>query len=170
MAQEYVQSGRFLWNANMFRFTAGTMLRAMEEHCPDILSATTTCIEQTPMTQGKGITQVELEPECFAQVPENSIDYAVMEKSTRVAVVPCSIGWSDIGSWSALGDPEKPDGDGNRIDGGPSCTTWPTATSRATSELSARSVFKISSSSTHRTHCLWQTSPAPGTSSISTRN
>jgi mannose-1-phosphate guanylyltransferase/mannose-6-phosphate isomerase len=116
-AQEYVRSGRFLWNAGMFCFSAGTMLRAMEEHCPDILSATTKCIEQSPTTKGKGITQVELEPEFFAQVPENSIDYAVMEKSTRVAVVPCSIGWSDIGSWSALSDLAKPDGDGNRIDG-----------------------------------------------------
>jgi mannose-1-phosphate guanylyltransferase len=117
VAQEYVRSGRFLWNAGMFCFTAGTMLRAMEEHCPDILSATTVCIEQSPTTTGKGITQVELESESFAQVPENSIDYAVMEKSTRVAVVPCSIGWSDIGSWSALGDLAKPDRDGNRIDG-----------------------------------------------------
>jgi mannose-1-phosphate guanylyltransferase len=116
-AQEYFESGRFLWNAGMFCFTAGSMLQAMEELCPEILSATTKCVEQSQTTKAKGITQVELEPDCFAQVPDNSIDYAVMEKSNRVAVVPCSIGWSDIGSWSAFGDLEIPDGEGNRIDG-----------------------------------------------------
>jgi mannose-1-phosphate guanylyltransferase len=116
-AQQYFDSGHFLWNSGMFCFTAGAMLQAMAEHCPEILSATTTCVEQSRTIKGKGITQVELEQGCFAQVPENSIDYAVMEKSNRVAVVPCSIGWSDVGSWSALGDLTKPDGNGNRIDG-----------------------------------------------------
>jgi mannose-1-phosphate guanylyltransferase/mannose-6-phosphate isomerase len=116
-AQQYLESGRFLWNSGMFCFTAGTMLQAMEQHCPEILSATTTCVEQSRTTKAKGVTQVELEPACFAQVPDNSIDYAVMEKSARVAVVPCSIGWSDIGSWTALGDLTQPDGEGNRIDG-----------------------------------------------------
>jgi mannose-1-phosphate guanylyltransferase/mannose-6-phosphate isomerase len=116
-AQQYFDSGRFLWNSGMFCFTAGAMLQAMAEHCPEILSTTTTCVEQSRTIKGKGITQVELDQDCFAQVPENSIDYAVMEKSNRVAVVPCSIGWSDVGSWSALGDLTEPDGNGNRIDG-----------------------------------------------------
>jgi mannose-1-phosphate guanylyltransferase/mannose-6-phosphate isomerase len=116
-AQQYLKSGRFLWNSGMFCFTAGTMLQAMEEHCPEILSATATCIEQSRTTKAKGVTQVELDPDCFAHIPDNSIDYAVMEKSARVAVVPCSIGWSDIGSWTALGDLAPPDGEGNRIDG-----------------------------------------------------
>jgi mannose-1-phosphate guanylyltransferase/mannose-6-phosphate isomerase len=116
-AQQYFDSGRFLWNSGMFCFTAGAMLQAMAEHCPEILSTTTTCVEQSRTIKGKGITQVELDQDCFAQVPDNSIDYAIMEKSNRVAVVPCSIGWSDIGSWSALGDLTEPDGKGNRIDG-----------------------------------------------------
>jgi mannose-1-phosphate guanylyltransferase/mannose-6-phosphate isomerase len=50
-------------------------------------------------------------------VPDNSIDYALMEKSRRVAVVPCSIGWSDIGSWSAIGDLAERDAQGNRVEG-----------------------------------------------------
>lgn len=116
-AQEYISSGHFYWNAGMFCFTAGAMLQAMEKHCPDVLSATSTCFEQSRTIDGKGSFQVQLDSDTFSAVPDNSIDYAVMEKSDQVAVVPCSIGWSDIGSWSALGDLTEPDADGNRIQG-----------------------------------------------------
>jgi mannose-1-phosphate guanylyltransferase len=58
-----------------------------------------------------------LDSALFKEVPDDSIDYAVMEKSKNVAVVPCSIGWSDIGSWAALGDLTAPDSQGNRIEG-----------------------------------------------------
>lgn len=116
-AQEYVASGRYLWNSGIFCFTARTLLREMEQHCPDILAATCACLEQSRKSEGKGFTQIELDPETFEQVPDDSIDYAVMEKSSNVAVIPCSIGWSDIGSWSALGDLTEPDAQGNRIEG-----------------------------------------------------
>ena len=116
-AREYVESGRYLWNSGMFCFAAGAMLREMQIHCPQILSATRACIEQSRVAQGKGFAQLELDQETFGKVPDNSIDYAVMERSAEVAVVPCSIGWSDIGSWSALGDLSAPDLDGNRIEG-----------------------------------------------------
>jgi mannose-1-phosphate guanylyltransferase len=116
-AQEYVASGNHLWNSGMFCFSAGTMLREMQLHCPAILAATRTCLGQSRLIQGKSHTQVELDPETFSHVPDDSIDYAVMEKSKNVAVVPCSIGWSDIGSWSALGDLTPADVQGNRIEG-----------------------------------------------------
>ena len=116
-AQEYVESGNYLWNSGMFCFSAGTMLREMQLHCPNILAATRACLEQSRRAQGKSYTQIELDPETFGRVPDDSIDYAVMEKSKNVAVVPCSIGWSDIGSWSALGDLTAPDAQGNRIEG-----------------------------------------------------
>jgi mannose-1-phosphate guanylyltransferase len=116
-ALEYLKSGRFLWNSGMFCFKAGAMLQAMKQHCPEILSATTTCMEQSRMATGKGFTQLELNAESFCLIPDKSIDYAVMEQSAQVAVVPCNIGWSDIGSWNALGDLEEPDEEGNRIDG-----------------------------------------------------
>lgn len=116
-AREYLESGRYLWNSGMFCFTAGAMLREMEHHCPDILLATKSCIEQSRTVEGKGFVQIELDQESFGSVPCNSIDYAVMEHSSEVAVVPCNIGWSDIGSWSALGDLATPDSDGNRIEG-----------------------------------------------------
>jgi mannose-1-phosphate guanylyltransferase len=117
IAQEYLASGRFLWNSGMFCFSVGSMLQQMEQYCPQILAATGACIEQSRFAEGKGFTQLELDPDTFRSVPDNSIDYAVMEKSDRVAVVPCNIGWSDIGSWTALGDLTEPDTNGNRIQG-----------------------------------------------------
>jgi mannose-1-phosphate guanylyltransferase/mannose-6-phosphate isomerase len=116
-AREYLESGNYLWNSGMFCFTAGTMLREMQLHCPDILAATRACLEQSRRVQGKGHIQIELEPETFGRVPDDSIDYAVMEKSRNVAVVPCNIGWSDIGSWNAVGQLTAPDAHGNRIAG-----------------------------------------------------
>lgn len=116
-AREYLASGSFLWNSGMFCFTAGAMLKAMEQHCPEILSATKACIELSRTAVGKGFTELNLDPDSFAQVPDNSIDYSVMEQSSKVAVVPCNIGWSDIGSWGALGDLSPADDNGNRIDG-----------------------------------------------------
>lgn len=116
-AQVYVDSGNFYWNSGMFCFKADVMLEQMQLHCPDILAAVRACLAKSRTLEGKGFSQSELDPESFANVPDNSIDYAVMEKSAKVAVVPCDIGWSDIGSWSALGDLTEADGKGNRIQG-----------------------------------------------------
>ena len=116
-AREYVDSGRFLWNSGMFCFQAGTMLQAMQQHCPDILAATQLCIAQSRRAEGKDLIELELDSASFAKVPDDSIDYAVMEQSDQIAVVPCTIGWSDIGSWTALGDLSAADSDGNRING-----------------------------------------------------
>ena len=116
-ARGYVESGRYLWNSGMFCFAAGTVLREMQQHCPEIVSAVRTCMGASRRARGEGFTQIELDPETFARVPDDSIDYALMEKSRRVAVVPCSIGWSDIGSWSAVGDLTEADGNRNRIEG-----------------------------------------------------
>jgi mannose-1-phosphate guanylyltransferase len=116
-AKEYIASGNYLWNSGMFCFSAGTLLREMEKYCPAILAATRTCMEKARRAEGKGFTQIEIAAENFDQVANDSIDCALMEKSKNVAVVQCSIGWSDIGSWRALGDLINPDADGNRIEG-----------------------------------------------------
>lgn len=116
-AKEYLASGHFLWNSGIFCFAAGTMLEQMEKHCPAILSTTRACIEQSRLVTGDGFSQLELDAAAFKNVPDDSIDYAVMEKSDQVAVVPCNIGWSDIGSWVALGDLYAADANGNRIQG-----------------------------------------------------
>lgn len=116
-AQAYVDSGRFLWNSGMFCFAAGSILKAMAQYCPDVLSATQACLEQSRQAVGKSFCQIELDAATFRAVPDISIDYAVMERSDQVAVVPCSIGWSDIGSWTALGDLLDADANGNRVQG-----------------------------------------------------
>jgi mannose-1-phosphate guanylyltransferase/mannose-6-phosphate isomerase len=116
-AEEYIASGRFLWNSGMFCFTAGALLDEMRQHCPDMVSSVEWCIKRSRSANGEGFNQLELDGETFKEVPDDSIDYALMEKSTQVAVVPCDIGWSDIGSWLALGDLQPPDENGNRIQG-----------------------------------------------------
>lgn len=117
VARSYVESGRFLWNSGMFCFSAGTVLEEMAQHCADVLGAVKSCVERSRLAQGAGFSQLELDAPSFAEVPDVSIDYALMERSRRVAVVPCSIGWSDIGSWSAIGDLTAEDENHNRIEG-----------------------------------------------------
>lgn len=116
-AHEYLQAGHYLWNAGMFCFKAGVLLAQMQQHCPAIVQATRQCLGVSRRAEGERITQVELDPDSFIDVPEDSIDYAVMEKSQNISVVPCSIGWSDIGSWTALGDLTDSDDRGNRVQG-----------------------------------------------------
>jgi mannose-1-phosphate guanylyltransferase / mannose-6-phosphate isomerase len=101
----------------LFCFQAGDILGAMELHCPEILAATKTCIEKSRTARGSGSVELRLDPDSFADVPDDSIDYSVMERSNRVAVVPRSLGWNDIGSWSALAELSTPDPNGNRIEG-----------------------------------------------------
>lgn len=116
-AQEYLDSGRFFWNSGMFCFSVKTLLQEVAHHCPDILAATKTCLEGSYKASGKDFSQIELDAEQFNLVPDNSIDYALIEKSKHVAVVPCQIGWSDIGSWNSLGSLIESDAQGNRIEG-----------------------------------------------------
>lgn len=121
-AQAYVESGHYLWNSGMFCFTAGNIIKQMEIHCAEIMEATARCLARSKFAE-KESTQIYLDASSFALIPDNSIDYAVMEPASQtkdnniVAVVPCNIGWSDIGSWRALGDLSTPDEAGNRIAG-----------------------------------------------------
>lgn len=117
IARQYLASGRYLWNAGMFCFTAGTILAELRRHAPDLLDAVQQTLAGSVTTEGDGLAVVALDGESFAGVPDISIDYAVMEKSAKVKVVPCDIGWSDIGSWSALAGLQAPDAQGNRVDG-----------------------------------------------------
>jgi mannose-1-phosphate guanylyltransferase / mannose-6-phosphate isomerase len=116
-AEQYLASGRFLWNSGMFLFSAGTMLEAMQNHCPEILAAVRHCITHSQYINHQNVIGLELEEKSFSLVPDNSIDYAVMEKSENIAVVPCQIGWSDVGSWNSIDEFIEPDAKGNRIEG-----------------------------------------------------
>ncbi len=116
-AKEYIASGRFFWNSGMFCFSAGTMVSLMEQHCPEILAQCRKSVLAAYQSDVASGTQVALDRDLFAQVPKNSIDYAVLEKADNVAMVGCHIGWTDIGSWNALSELTDADAAGNRING-----------------------------------------------------
>jgi mannose-1-phosphate guanylyltransferase len=108
-AEEYLASGEYYWNSGMFLFKASAYLKALEQFQPDILTA----CEQA-VTEGKeDLDFVRVGEESFASCPDESIDYAVMEKTTEAVVVPLDAGWSDIGSWSALWEIGEKDEAGN---------------------------------------------------------
>ena len=115
-AQAYVDSGKFYWNSGMFCAKASTLLVELQTHAPDILNTAKTCFEAS-LEENTDITQVEFDATSFANVPSNSIDYAVMEKSANVAVIPCDIGWNDIGAWDAMSTLTEADEHGNRVSG-----------------------------------------------------
>src|SRR5690606_33720370 len=116
-AQEYVTSGRFLWNSGMFCLTTATALHELEKHAPALHAGVRATLAAATTTQGPKRIQIELDAATFADVPDVSFDYALMERTRAAAVVPCSIGWSDVGSWTAVGDLIAPDANGNRTEG-----------------------------------------------------
>lgn len=112
-AEEYLRSGGFFWNSGMFCFKASKYLDALKCYSPDVYAACLECRDRTDWT-----TQpVELDAVSFGMMPDISIDYAVMEKADRIAMVPGDFGWNDIGSWKAVSSLIAPDKAGNRVDG-----------------------------------------------------
>ena len=112
-AQAYLEDGGYDWNSGMFLFRASRYMEELQRHAPAIASAVRSAFE----TATVDLDFVRLDKEVFLATPEDSIDYAVMEKTDRAAVVPVSCGWSDIGSWAALWSAAEKDVDGNRLEG-----------------------------------------------------
>lgn len=112
-AAEFLAGGRHLWNSGMFVATASTLLAELERHEPALLAAVRAAVEGAK----RDMDFVRLDPAAFAAVPSISIDYAVMERTQHAAVVPASIGWSDIGSWAALWEISPKDAAGNAGEG-----------------------------------------------------
>ena len=104
---------RYLWNSGNFVFRADVMLGEIERFEPDIATAARAAVGG--MTKDLDFLRLAAEP--FAQAPKISIDYAVMERTERAAVVPVDCGWSDVGSWSAVWDVLGHDADGNSTTG-----------------------------------------------------
>ena len=116
-AAQYVASGRTYWNSGMFCFSAGTMLAAMQQHCPDVLAGARQAYLAARKSESEDRTTFEIDRQSFASTPAISLDYAVMEKAAGVACVPVDCGWSDIGSWAAIADLVESDESGNRVTG-----------------------------------------------------
>ena len=97
-ATHYLESGEFYWNSGMFLFSAKRYLAELEKFRPDILTA----CQQAMNVSSHDLDFVRVDPQIFATCPDDSIDYAVMEKTTDAVMVPMDAGWSDVGSWSSL--------------------------------------------------------------------
>ena len=90
--------GQHLWNSGMFVFTARSLLEELEQHAPEVLSA----VRRSFAERKADLDFIRLGIEAFKACPSISLDYAVAERTSRAAVVPADLGWSDVGSWSAL--------------------------------------------------------------------
>jgi mannose-1-phosphate guanylyltransferase/mannose-6-phosphate isomerase len=108
-AARFVAGGRHLWNSGMFVFTARTLLEELDRHAPDVLPA----VCQAVADRQADLDFIRLGVEAFAACPSISLDYAVAERTLRAAVVPADLGWSDVGSWSALWELGAKDAAGN---------------------------------------------------------
>ena len=116
-AQGYLDGGLHLWNSGMFCMRADSVLREFKTHAPQVLDAVNHCLAHSQIFEGQQQRHLELDSASFARVPDISIDYAVMERSQHVAVVPCQLGWSDIGSWQAVRELTRADENGNQCTG-----------------------------------------------------
>ena len=126
-AQELLLQGGVLWNAGIFLVSVGTLLKAIKTHAPDILSSCELAMggasqesgapSQTELTTGTAPVFVRPEAKAFIACRSESIDYAVMEHFSDVAVVPFRGQWSDVGSWNAVADLTPADAGGNRVQG-----------------------------------------------------
>ena len=113
VAEAMLAEGDHAWNAGIFLMRAYRYLTELATHAPDIYLSARQAMEKVD-ANGRLIRP---DPDHFAACPSNSIDYAVMERAQRVAIVPVSCGWSDVGSWDALADIGTPDADGNSVAG-----------------------------------------------------
>ena len=103
----------YLWNSGNFAFRADIMLEEIARYEPDIAAAAKLAVEG----MARDLDFLRLPAEPFARAPKKSIDYAVMERTDRAAVVPVDLGWSDVGSWSAVWDVMNHDAEGNASTG-----------------------------------------------------
>jgi mannose-1-phosphate guanylyltransferase len=109
IAHEYFESKNYLWNSGMFLFRASRYLEELKKYRPDIYDA---CVASVDVIQSD-LDFLRVNEESFIKCPSESVDYAVMEKTSDAVVVPMDAGWSDIGSWSSLWDISHKDLDGN---------------------------------------------------------
>ena len=114
-AMEYLASGQYLWNSGMFCFKAGVFLHELKNIAPEVACSIEKCWDVMESQFDADIT--EIPSDLFREVPDISVDYAVMEKSSKVAVIPCDFGWSDIGSWTSIRELVPADFDHNRAVG-----------------------------------------------------
>ncbi|NNF67439.1 MAG: mannose-1-phosphate guanylyltransferase/mannose-6-phosphate isomerase [Gammaproteobacteria bacterium] len=112
-AKRYLESGDYYWNSGMFLFRASRYLDELKKYQPDMLAACRRAYDGARTD----LDFLRLDADGFAASPSDSIDYAVMEKTSDAAVVPLDAKWSDVGNWSALYEAKTPDENGNVVTG-----------------------------------------------------
>ncbi|HFQ4982569.1 TPA: mannose-1-phosphate guanylyltransferase/mannose-6-phosphate isomerase [Vibrio vulnificus] len=113
LAKKYVEEGGYYWNSGMFMFKASRYLDELHKYRPDILAA----VKKALLGSHKDLDFVRLDEEEFRNCPDESIDYAVMEKTEDAVVCPMDAGWSDVGAWSSLWEVSPQDKDQNVLQG-----------------------------------------------------
>lgn len=113
VAKSYLADGGYAWNSGMFLFPVGPLLAELERHAPAVVAACRAALDAGQ----SDLDFFRLDAAAFAESPSISIDYAVMERTTMAAVVPCSLGWTDVGAWAALWEVGGKDANGNVIIG-----------------------------------------------------
>ncbi|EEK8870559.1 mannose-1-phosphate guanylyltransferase/mannose-6-phosphate isomerase, partial [Salmonella enterica] len=113
LAEEYINSGKYLWNSGMFMFKASVFLNELKKFRPDIYSICETSL----LKSESDLDFIRVNGKVFNCCPSESIDYAVMENTMQAVVVPLDAKWSDVGSWTALWDISKKNENGNIIRG-----------------------------------------------------
>ena len=112
-AQSYLNDGGYYWNSGMFLFSADVYLDELRKFRPDIYAA----CEKAYLGKKRDLDFLRVDAEAFATCPDESIDYAVMERTDKAVVVPLSAGWSDVGAWSSLWELGDQDASGNVCSG-----------------------------------------------------
>ncbi|HEY0282759.1 MAG TPA: mannose-1-phosphate guanylyltransferase/mannose-6-phosphate isomerase, partial [Rhizomicrobium sp.] len=112
-AARYLADGGYFWNSGMFVFRADVLLEETARHVPEVMPA----VREAVAKAKRDPDFIRLDGESFARAPNISIDYGVMEHTGRAALVPCAIGWSDVGSWSSLWEIQEQDEQGNVLQG-----------------------------------------------------
>ncbi len=117
LATEYIESGNYQWNSGMFCGQVKTFLEEFQLHSPNVVTQVENCLAVSELSNLQKNKIVHLEPKTFIQAENISVDYALFEKTNKAAVIPCSIGWSDIGSWLSIAQTLPLDNDGNAVIG-----------------------------------------------------
>jgi len=112
-AQEYLASGEYSWNSGMFVFKASIFIEELKAHNPEMAKLSIEAFEKAVVDADF----IRLDKDAFDQIKGDSIDYAVMEKTSKGMIVKLNAGWDDVGSWSALYDISNKDGNMNVVKG-----------------------------------------------------
>ena len=130
-ATKYLNEGGYYWNSGMFMFKASEYLNALQEFSPEIYNASQNAINNAV----RDMDFIRIGAEEFKKCPSDSIDYAVMEKVKNAVVIPVDIGWSDVGSWSALHEIGELDENNNVFIGDTKCVSTTNCYVRAENKL-----------------------------------